>query len=105
MGSAAAISVNGRHYRAPDRPVVVVCIDGCEPEYFERSIAAGATPAVARFRREGVYRLARSVGPSFTNPNNLSLVPGVPPGVPRVSRQYFYTPAPRGRGEMNRPKD
>src|SRR5947208_2301491 len=46
MGSAAAISVNGRHYRAPDRPVVVVCIDGGEPEYFERGIAAGATPAV-----------------------------------------------------------
>ena len=81
MGSAATVSVNGRCYHAPDRPVVVVCIDGSEPEYFERGLAAGATPALARFQREGVYRLARSVVPSFTNPNNLSIVTGAPPAV------------------------
>src|SRR2546427_6907732 len=104
MGSAAAISVNGRHYRAPDRPVVVVCIDGCEPEYFERSIAAGATPAVARFRREGVYRLARSVVPSFTTPNNLSIVTGVPPAVHGISGNYFYDPATGVEVMMNDPK-
>jgi len=65
MGSAATVSVNGRSYHAPDRPVVFVCIDGSEPEYFERGLAAGTTPALARFQREGVYRLARSVVPSF----------------------------------------
>jgi len=104
MGSAAAVSVNGRVYRAPDRPVVVVCIDGCEPEYFERGIAAGATPAVARFRREGVYRLARSVVPSFTNPNNLSIVTGVPPAIHGISGNYFYDPATGQEVMMNDPK-
>ena len=104
MESAAAISVNGRYYRAPDRPVVVVCIDGCEPEYFERGIAAGVMPAVARFRREGVYRLARSVVPSFTNPNNLSIVTGVSPAVHGISGNYFYDPATGQEVMMNDPK-
>src|SRR5207247_885612 len=81
MGSAAAISVNGRHYRAPDRPVVVVC-----------------------FRREGVYRLARAVVPSFTNPNNLSIVTGVSPAVHGISGNYFYDPATGQEVMMNDPK-
>jgi len=104
MGSAATVSVNGRSYRAPDRPVVVVCIDGSEPEYFERGLAAGATPALARFQREGVYRLARSVVPSFTNPNNLSIVTGAPPAVHGISGNYFYDPATGQEVMMNDPK-
>jgi phosphonoacetate hydrolase len=35
------ITVNGRDYRSPDRPVVAVCIDGSEPAYIEQAIAAG----------------------------------------------------------------
>src|SRR6266849_4660524 len=98
------VSVNGRHYRAPSRSVVVVCIDGSEPEYFERGLAAGTTPALARFQREGVYRLARSVVPSFTNPNNLSIVTGAPPAVHGISGNYFYDPATGQEVMMNDPK-
>src|SRR2546428_5046454 len=54
MGSAATVSVNGRSYHAPDRPVVFVCIDGSQPEYFERGLAAGPAPAPARLPRRGV---------------------------------------------------
>jgi len=104
MGSAATVSVNGRSYRAPDRPVVVVCIDGSEPEYFERGLADRATPALARFQREGVYRLARSVVPSFTNPNNLSIVTGAPPAVHGISGNYFYDSAAGQEVMMNDPK-
>ena len=104
MGSAATVSVNGRSYHAPDRPVVVVCIDGSEPEYFERGLAAGATPALARFQREGVYRLARCVVPSFTNPNNLSIVTGAPPAVHGISGNYFYDPSTGQEVMMNDPK-
>ena len=104
MSSAATVSVNGRHYRPPDRPVVVVCIDGSEPEYFERALAARAAPALARFRQEGVYRLARSVVPSFTNPNNLSIVTGVSPAVHGISGNYFYDPATGQEVMMNDPK-
>ena len=38
------ILVNGRRYRWPGRPVVVVCIDGSEPDYIERAVAAGVMP-------------------------------------------------------------
>jgi phosphonoacetate hydrolase len=104
MSSTATVSVNGRGYRAPDRPVVVVCIDGSEPEYFERALTEHATPALARFRQEGVYRLARSVVPSFTNPNNLSIVTGVPPSIHGISGNYFYDPATGQEVMMNDPK-
>jgi phosphonoacetate hydrolase len=104
MGSAATVTVNGRSYRVPDRPVVVVCIDGSEPEYFERALAERAAPALARFRREGVYRLARSVVPSFTNPNNLSIVTGASPAVHGISGNYFYDPATGQEVMMNDPK-
>ena len=59
----APLTVNGRTYRYPTRPTVVVCVDGCEPLYVERAIAAGAAPALARFRARGTFRLSRAVVP------------------------------------------
>ena len=102
--NATSVSVNGRQYRAPNRPAVVVCIDGSEPEYFERGLADGTTPAIARFRRDGVYRVARCVVPSFTNPNNLSIVTGASPAVHGISGNYFYDPATGQEVMMNDPK-
>ncbi len=98
------VTVNGRAYRAPARPVVVVCIDGSEPEYFECGIAGGTTPAIARFRAVGTYRLARSVVPSFTNPNNLSIVTGAPPVVHGIAGNYIYDPVTGQEVMMNDPK-
>src|SRR5262245_9149279 len=86
------VAVNGRTYRRPDRPLVVVCIDGCEPEYFERAIDAGAMPWLARVRATGTYLVGDCVIPSFTNPNNLSIVTGAPPSVHGLSGNYFYDP-------------
>ena len=102
--NASTVSVNGRDYRTPRRPVVVVCIDGSEPEYFERGLVGHTTPAIARFRKEGVYRVARSVVPSFTNPNNLSIVTGASPAVHGISGNYFYDPATGQEVMMNDPK-
>ena len=73
------ITVNGRDYRPPDRPVVAVCIDGSEPAYIEQAIAAGVMPWTQRVvEGAGVDLRADCVVPSFTNPNNLSIVTGVP---------------------------
>jgi phosphonoacetate hydrolase len=99
-----AIALNGRTYRRPARPVVVVCIDGCEPEYLDRAIAAGVAPAAARFRERGVWRVARSAMPSFTNPNNLSIVTGASPAVHGICGNYFYDPATGQEVMMNDPK-
>ena len=100
----APIIVNGRSYRHPEHPTVVVCVDGCEPAYFDEALAQGAAPGIARFRRDGVYRLARSVVPSFTNPNNLSIVTGVPPAIHGISGNYFYDSATGQEVMMNDPK-
>ncbi len=103
MSDGPSVSVNGRTYRYPRRPTVVVCIDGGEPEYFDHAVAAGVAPAIARFRAQGVSRLARCVVPSFTNPNNLSIVTGVPPAVHGICGNYFYDPATGREVMMNDP--
>src|SRR5262245_14434955 len=53
----AEISVNGRCYRVPERPVVVICFDGCDPAYIERGIADGILPTIAGFQRRGFYAI------------------------------------------------
>ena len=103
MAQASSISVNGRAYRLPSRPAIVVCIDGCEPAYLEEALAAGVMPALERFRRTGTHRLARSALPSFTNPNNLSIVTGVPPAVHGICGNYFYDVAGDREVMMNDP--
>jgi phosphonoacetate hydrolase len=104
MTPEAAVDVNGRTYRFPRRPTVVVCIDGGEPEYFDRAVAAGVAPATQRFQTGGVWRLARSVVPSFTNPNNLSIVTGAPPAVHGISGNYFWDAAAGREVMMNDPQ-
>src|SRR5439155_7586299 len=42
--TADSVTVNGRRYRRPTRPLVVVCVDGCEPSYLDDAIAAGVMP-------------------------------------------------------------
>ncbi|MGH7314098.1 MAG: phosphonoacetate hydrolase [Candidatus Rokuibacteriota bacterium] len=103
MSGGPSVDVNGRTYGYPRRPTVVVCIDGGEPEYFDRAVAAGVAPAMARFRAQGVARLARGVVPSFTNPNNLSIVTGAPPAVHGICGNYFYDPATGREVMMNDP--
>jgi len=41
----ADITVNGRTYRWMDRPLVVVCVDGCQYEYITAAVAAGVLAA------------------------------------------------------------
>ena len=47
----ARVTVNGRTYRWPERPLVVVCVDGCEPDYINQAIAAGRAPFLASLAR------------------------------------------------------
>ena len=87
------VTVNGRSYRFPKAPTVCVCIDGSEPGYIERAIDKGLAPNFARLMRDGANLLARSVIPSFTNPNNLSIITGRPPAVHGIAGNYFFDPA------------
>jgi len=86
----ASIVVNGRRYRWMERPLVVVCVDGCEADYINQAVQAGAAPYLAAMCAKGASRLGDCVIPSFTNPNNLSIVTGVPPSVHGICGNYFY---------------
>ena len=98
------VSVNGREYRWPDRPLVVLCIDGCEPDYLTRAVEAGAMPWLGRVLAIGTHRIGDAVMPSFTNPNNRSIVTGVPPAVHGISGNYFYDRDADVEVMMNDPK-
>jgi len=84
------IEVNGRRYRWPGRPLVVVCVDGCEPDYVHRAVDAGVAPYLASLLTRGTSLIADAVVPTFTNPNNVSIVTGVPPAVHGICGNYFY---------------
>ena len=100
----AALTVNGRAYAWPRQPLVVVCVDGCEPDYLTQAIAAGRTPFLASLRDRGTCLTADSVVPSFTNPNNLSIVTGVPPSVHGICGNYFWDRDAGAEVMMNDPK-
>jgi phosphonoacetate hydrolase len=99
-----SVSVNGRRYAWPKAPIVVVCIDGSEPAYMDEAIAAGAMPWLAKALPQGTTRLADCVIPSFTNPNNLSIVTGAPPAVHGICGNYFYDRQAGTEIMMNDPK-
>jgi phosphonoacetate hydrolase len=99
------ISVNGRSYHWMDRPLVVVCVDGCQYEYITKAVAAGVAPFLGRLLAgAGTALTADCVMPSFTNPNNLSIVTGVPPAVHGISGNYFLDPATGEEVMMNDPR-
>jgi phosphonoacetate hydrolase len=99
------ITVNGRNYHWMDRPLVVVCVDGCQFEYIAAAIAAGSAPFLGRLLAgAGTCFIADCVMPSFTNPNNLSIVTGVPPSVHGICGNYFFDPERREEVMMNDPK-
>jgi phosphonoacetate hydrolase len=98
------IAVNGRSYRAPAQPTVVVCVDGCEPEYLAQAVAHGRMPWLKRVLAEGTALVAECVIPSFTNPNNLSIVTGAPPSVHGICGNYLFDVASGTEVMMNDPK-
>ena len=85
----ATVEVSGRTYRTPERPTVVICFDGCDPAYIERGIQEGILPTIAAFRDTGFFGSAEAQVPTFTNPNNASIVTGVPPAVHGISGNYY----------------
>jgi phosphonoacetate hydrolase len=89
------VRLNGVRYRWPKRPVVVVCVDGGDPAYFDRALRDGITPSVQRFMEKGFGASAECVIPSFTCPNNVSIITGAPPSIHGISGNFYLEPATR----------
>jgi phosphonoacetate hydrolase len=83
------IEVNGRPYRRPAGRTAVVCLDGVDPRYLEDAFARRLTPRLAELE----YLEARSQVPSFTNPNNLSIVTGLPPAGHGLPGNHYLDPS------------
>jgi len=98
------VSANGRDYRWPQAPLVVICCDGSEPDYMEMAMAEGLMPNLKKIIAKGENTRGLCVIPSFTNPNNLSIVTGAPPAVHGICGNYLIDPVTGLETMMNDPK-
>jgi phosphonoacetate hydrolase len=98
------VTVNGRTYNWPKRTLVVICLDGSEPAYTDEARKRGLMPNLERVIAKGKELRADSVIPSFTNPNNLSIVTGRPPEVHGICGNYLIDPDTGVETMMNDPK-
>ena len=83
------IELNGVNYIWPENPVVVVCIDGGDQEYYESGVQDGIIPNIENFMKNGFYSIAQGSMPSFTCPNNMSIVTGSEPKIHGISGNYY----------------
>ena len=102
--SPQELEVNGRRYRTPSSSTVVVCVDGCEPDYLAQATFAGHMPWMKRTLAQGTALVADCVVPTFTNPNNLSIVTGAPPSVHGICGNFLYDVETGTEVMMNDPK-
>ncbi len=98
------LTVNGRDYPTPKVPAVAICLDGCEPAYLDEAIKAGIMPALEKILAKGTRRLAHCVVPSFTNPNNISIVTGRPPSVHGICGNFLLDQETGKEVMMNDPR-
>ena len=76
------IRINERDYTGlPTSTAIVICLDGSQKEYFEEASKLHLTPNLDKIISTGENLLANSAIPSFTNPNNISIVTGRPSSV------------------------
>jgi len=86
------MELNDISYSWPRKPLAVVCIDGGDPEYLQTGIRDGIIPNITRFMNEGFYQVAQGSMPSFTCPNNMSIVTGTEPEIHGISGNFFIDP-------------
>jgi phosphonoacetate hydrolase len=88
-GGKSMVQVNGIQYRWPQYPVVVVCIDGGDPAYIQQGLQEGFIPNIARFMKQGFSVVADGTVPSFTCPNNMSIITGTPASKHGISGNFY----------------
>jgi phosphonoacetate hydrolase len=85
------IELSGRRYALPQRKTAIFCIDGCAPEYLDCALADGIMPRLqTALNSGGHYVRGNAQIPSFTNPNNLSIVTGQPTRVHGISGNHYF---------------
>ncbi len=72
--------------------IVIICIDGLDPEYLE----AGEMPVLRELSKKGFHKTGRCMMPSVTNVNNVSLVTASYPETHGICSNFWFDP---GLGE------
>ena len=68
------------------RPIIIICIDGFDPEYLE----AAGMPNLRDIGRKGFMTTGRSMMPSVTNVNNVSIVTASYPSEHGICSNYRW---------------
>ena len=66
--------------------IITICIDGFDPEYFNYI----DTPNINKLINSGFYKIAKSMWPSVTNVNNVSIITGEYPNTHGICSNYRY---------------
>jgi len=99
------LSINNREYpSALNQTSIVICLDGSQKEYIDEASKLNLTPNLDNIIQKGEYLMAHSAIPSFTNPNNISIVTGQPSSVHGICGNFFYTPETGKEVMMNDPQ-
>jgi len=102
---SSPIEINERQYPGiPSSTAIVICLDGSQKEYFEEASKLNLIPNIDSFKKNGEDLLVNSAIPSFTNPNNISIVTGRPSSVHGICGNFFYTPSTGEEVMMNDPQ-
>ena len=100
-----SLLINDREYaNVPIKSSIVICLDGSQKEYLTEASKLNLTPNLDKIIQKGDYLLAHSAIPSFTNPNNISIVTGQPSSVHGICGNFFYTPSTGKEVMMNDPE-
>ncbi|KAI2703862.1 hypothetical protein CBS147317_5155 [Penicillium roqueforti] len=89
IDSRSKFTLHSKEYHLPTQPTVVICVDGFDPEYLKSGIERGLLPTFKKFLDNGFHATAKSCMPSFTNPNNVSIITGVPPSIHGIAGNFF----------------
>ena len=68
---------------------MIVVVDGFDPSYLSHGITTSKLPNMAKFVREGWSTTAHCAMPSFTNPNNVSIITGAPTAKHGICGNFF----------------
>ena len=99
------LNINNREYPGiPKTTSIVICLDGSQKEYLAEASNLSLTPKIDSIIKKGENLLVHSAIPSFTNPNNISIVTGQPSSVHGICGNFFYTPSTGEEVMMNDPQ-
>ena len=88
-GSRSHFVLHERTYQLPQCPIVAVCVDGFDPEYLQHGIRDGILPNMKKICEEGFHATAHAAMPTFTNPNNCSIITGAPTSKHGIAGNFY----------------